>query len=252
MRVLAAAMTALLTLTSCLWATPAAAATSSASGSAWTDVTYRDRAGTEATYHLFSPAGQARGVLVYLDGDGQHAVDHPDVDVLGGQDGLVAVAAQRGLAVVVPRAPGSTQTWWQESPERNAAFVDELTHTIANFLGVPESNVWLVGYSGGAQLLSKHLLAQEPDLCTGGAVLLGGGGRPQSIPRAPTCPAWWITGTEDTAGYDALSDARAGAGAYAATGGDVRLSTPAGVDHDEVRSALPEMVGGAIDQFTRP
>lgn len=241
-----------------LAAVPAGAATASATPApasvgavapAVEGVRFTDTAGTSSTYRLTNATG-ARGLLVYLDGDGQFAVDHPDSDLLGQPGGLEAAAAARGLAVLTPRTPDTaTGTWWREA-DRNAAYVDDLTRAVTAHLAVRE--VWFVTFSGGSQLLTKTLLARNPGLCTGGAVIVGGGGPPTTTASsgAPSCPLWWITGTDDTGdGYDALTDARRGAGTYWAAGAPALLSTPAGLDHADARTRIPTWTAGAIDHL---
>lgn len=260
MPIRAALATAMLTLvyvipaqpaTSATWtAVPPSASQTDTAGQTFRSVRFADRAGVSSTYHLTHPAG-ARGLLVYLDGTDQYAVDHPDGDILGGPDGLEALAAARGLAVLTPRAPDGRQ--WHTDLDRSGSWVADLMPAVAAYLGVSE--IWLVGYSSGAQLITKRLLPAHPDLCTGGAFIIGGGGAPSGqLDSNPSCPVWWITGDADrgqdaTDPYDALTDARAGARAYASTGATAIISTPPGVDHEDIRSRLPSITASGIDQL---
>lgn len=196
-------------------------------------------AGRTTTYDLLGTPTQLTGLIVYLDGDGMNGVTNPDQTPLGGPGGIVEVAARHGHQVLAIRTPSSDGTWWREL-ELNAALVDEVARKVAAETGA--LRIGLVGYSGGAQLLSKALLGRG--LCTSVAVLAGGGGT-QGTPAAPTgaCPALWATGTNDTGpgskdGYNALADAQEGSTAYAAAGWPATIWTPPGVDHDGIRTQL--------------
>lgn len=196
-------------------------------------------AGRTLTYDLLGAPDHLAGLVVYLDGDGMHALDDLSASPLGGAGGLVDVAARHGYQVIAPRAPSSDLTWWRDL-DANAAAIDELTRRITTEAGA--QRVALVGYSGGAQLAANALLGRG--LCTSVAVLAGGGGtHTPPAPPAATCPVLWATGTADTGagssdGYDALADARAGSAAYLRAGWPATIWTPVGVDHDAIRGQL--------------
>lgn len=170
---------------------------------------------------------------------------------LGGSGGLVDVAERRGLYVLSIRTPSTDATFWRDLG-RNTDYVTELAAKIAAELGT--TRVAWVGYSGGAQLLTKGVLARKPQACTLTAIAAGGGG-PQSVPNPPAdgaCPLLWATGTADVAaaapdGYDALRDAQAGAGAYAARGWPAMIWTPQGVDHAGIRTQLGSLLDFPAD-----
>ncbi len=196
-------------------------------------------AGRTLTYDLLGSPERLAGLVVYLDGDGMAAVGAPDQAPLGGAGGLVEAAGRHGFQVLSIRTPNSDGTWWRDL-DGNAAAVDELTRRIATETGA--QRVALVGYSGGAQLISKGLLSRG--LCSSVAVLAGGGGT-QTPPPPPgaACPALWATGTTDTGpgssdGYNALADARAGSAAYLRAGWAATIWTPADVDHAGIRPQL--------------
>lgn len=102
-----------------------------------------------------------------------------DSGPLGGPGGLVDIAERRGLYVLSIRTPSADGTFWRNLG-RNTDYAAELAARIAAEIGT--NRIAWVGYSGGAQLLSKGILSQQPQTCTLTAVVVGGGG-PQSSLR---------------------------------------------------------------------
>lgn len=213
---------------------------------------FRDAAGTSSTYHLYldqakATAGSVKGVAVYLDGDGMYGVTNPNSPwALAGTKGLVAQAASHGYALAAVHTPdrSGTPTFWEDG-KKNAAYVAALIRKLHNELGV--TSVWLVGYSGGAQLITQHLLPDHAaQFTTGGAVIMGGGGEPEAstsltatAQQRASFPLLWRTGSLDDGttaddGYNALADARRGHSWYASRGFTTAKEEPAGVDHDDL------------------
>ena len=219
-----------------------------------TTSTWTGTQGASAQVDLWAPADgtRARGVVVYLDGDGMHGVTHPqDAYALGGQSGIVAQAAARGYATVALTPPGGQRTWYGQG-DSNATLVRDVTSRVNTDLGV--DHTWWVGYSGGAQLISKYLLpAYGQAVPPGGALLLGGGGPPSRAAVPPVgYPMFWYTGADDTGagssdGYDALADARAGAQGYGARGARALIATPPG-DHDDVTGQMGAILTSVLPQ----
>lgn len=218
---------------------------------------FTDSAGTSSTFHLLGQPARMSGIVVYLDGDGMSGHDaaasgRGEQGPLDGTDGIVEAAVRRGFVVLSIRTPSSDGTFWRDM-DRNADYVDELTRHVSEQLGT--NQVALVGYSGGANLITRGLLVRHAGLCTVTAVVAGGGGA-QSVPPAPsrgTCPVLWATGTNDVAaaandGYDAISDARAGAAAYSARGWPAMIWTPVGVDHAGIRRQLGRLLDYQLGQ----
>lgn len=213
---------------------------------------YTDAAGTASTYHLYTSRavatkGSLDGLAVYLDGDGMYGYANPSSTwALGGSRGLVAQGAAFGYAVAAIRTPDrrGTPTFWEDGA-KNAAYVASLTSKLMADLQV--SSVWLVGYSGGSQLITKFLMPAHGAMFTqGGAIITGGGGRPSgtSLPTATpqqraTFPMLWRTGLDDDGttaddGYNALADARRGEASYRERGFTTAREEPAGVDHSDL------------------
>lgn len=207
---------------------------------------YTDSAGTSSTYHLFTSkvSGGLKGLAVYLDGDGMYGHTHPnDTWALGGTGGVVAKAGQYGYATLSIKTPNPDGTFWTAGAV-NASYVASLITAIRGELGV--TRTWLVGYSGGSQLITKYLIPARSATFTGGggAVITGGGGAPSGTPSINTAlktgfPMQWVTGSADDGttsedGYDALSDAKAGSAWYSTRGYNATRVEPAGLDHDDL------------------
>lgn len=210
------------------------------------NATFTDSTGLRSTYHLFTSKvqGPVRGVVIYLDGDGQYGVTRGVGGyALGGNTGLVAQAGAKGYAVAAPVSPDtSSRTWWRNG-SANARYVSQFVTQMQSELGVRE--VRLVGFSGGSQLITKHLLpGYSSQFTSGGALITGGGGAPRSAPSVPGFTLHWMTGSLDTGatasdGYNALADARRGHSAYKAAGAQATIAVPQGKDHGH----MPAMLG---------
>ena len=217
-------------------------------------------AGRTVSYHVWSAnTADPKGVVYYLDGDGQWGFDNPASPyALGGSDGIVANARQRGFVTVAVRTPDSSGTWWRNGRD-NADVVDAMMDQVVDQLSLDSSDQeWLVGFSGGAQQITQYFLPEYPDAVrNGGFVVLGGGGAPiasdTGISRMASrdVHGHWYTGAADTAGnsdegYDALGYARAGERAYAGRGVSTSAQYPAGVTH-ELDGRFGGVVGSVLD-----
>lgn len=197
-----------------------------------------------------APAPDGGGVLlVYLDGDGQVGARNPDSGVVAG---LAQRAGRLGWEVFVPTPPGGADTWWRDGAANAATVAGQIEAKAAE---VGASRVALITYSGGSQLATKWLMPSRPDLFSG-AVIVGGGGDPADDGGRAVAlpfPVWWVTGTDDTAanaedGYDAVSDARSGAEAYARAGTRVFWSSPR-MDHEQVREVVPALAVNGLSRM---
>jgi poly(3-hydroxybutyrate) depolymerase len=205
--------------------------------------------GLTSQYHLFGsgvPVDGPVGVLVQFHGDGAYEFHHPgSAHSLGGPSGIVAAAEEHGLLVLAVLSPDrhGTVTWWEDG-EDNAEFVrDLLEQELFARFDIDRSDIWLVGFSGGAQFITQFLLPRHPSLLEGGgAILFGGGGAPRVEP-APFPPdltarftMHWYTGADDRGTapewYDALTDAHRGRRWYDQQGFRTTFEAPAGVGHD--------------------
>ena len=195
------------------------------------------------------------GLVVYVDGTGEYGVDNPTASyALGGSDGLVAAAKQRNMVTLAVESPNQSCECWHTGD--TAAYADFLADLIEKqFAAYPIDEVWLAGFSSGAQEITRFLVPRHPELMRvgGGWVVFGGGGPPAASGSAVTAARMagvrghWFTGTADTAvPLTASWGARAGESWYAGRGVRVSSEYPSGVGHG-LFGKLGSTVGRMID-----
>ena len=219
-------------------------------------------AGTKSQYHVYAAGiGDPKGILFYLDGDGQWAFNNPTSPyALGGSKGVVAKARARSYITVVVKTPDrkGTATWWEDGA-KNAAYFDALRRKVQAKYPKAEQ-VWLAGYSGGAEFLTESYLPRYPAAISrgGGAILLGGGNAPyqkaKAFPKAKSAKfaMHWYTGAADTAknsdaGFNAIGQAKAGKSWYAKRGFRTTSKYPVGVGHD-LSGRFWAVIAAALDK----
>lgn len=216
------------------------------------NIPHESAAGTQGTYHLFTrdvDFSEPVGVVVRLHGDGAMEYHYPET-LLNCQ---AAVAAAHNMILVAPHSPSTsedgTARWWYEVP-KNVEWVTDLLYTdILPIENVDPDNIWWVGYSGGAEMITHGLIPLAPEMVTGGAVILGGGGIPDDLEEEGVrtdllndVPLHWIVGAEDdgtdeAAPWDAVEKAQQGATGYREQGLDTTLTVLEGVDHFDLPHA---------------
>lgn len=205
---------------------------------------------TTSSYHLFTRGvdfDEPVGVVVRLHGDGGAEFEDPD----GLLNCLAAVAASQNMMLLAPLTPDvqGEETWWEDI-STNLPWLNELlTQRVTQSYPVDPERVWWMGYSGGAEMITYGVLPRSPEVVTGGAVMLGGGGAPDAALEEPTSEQrrsldlTWVTGTLDDgsvpyASFDALTAAREGSAWYRQQGFEqVRAEYPEGEDHFSLQQA---------------
>jgi hypothetical protein len=201
-------------------------------------------------YHIWAaglPADGTAGLVVHLHGDDAYEHARPtDNYAFGGNRGGPAVANAKGYAFVSAKAPDATGTitWW-ENGVGNANYLAALLDELIATHDLDRGNVWLVGYSGGAEFITEHFvpLHGKAKITGGGAVIIGGGSAAVSTPVGwdstfkAAFPMHWVTGGQDDGTYaddsfDALAAATAGEAYYDGQGFTTTLTTPAGIGHE--------------------
>jgi hypothetical protein len=185
------------------------------------------------------------GLLVHVDGTGEYGVENPTSSyAIGGSTGLAAVARAHNMVLVAPFSPNrSCQCWERGDATGYASYLAALIGAVQTQYG--SDDLWVSGYSSGAQEATRFLFPAHPQLWTGGGgvIAIGGGGAPAA--RTTSIPASirdgvamrWNTGALDTGangGFNALSGpygAQAGERWYAGQGFDTAITVPAGVGH---------------------
>ncbi len=238
-----------------------AGSASSGSGGSYTDQArqaFRARNGQSGQYLLYAGGiDRARpvGLVVYVDGTGEYGVNNPNSSyALGGSSGLVASARSRNMITLAVESPNQSCECWHTGD--TSAYADFLAELIESQLAAfPVDEVWLTGFSSGAQEITRFLVPRHPELLRlgGGWVVFGGGGPPADGGAAVTSARMagvrghWFTGTADTAvPLTASWGAQAGERWYAARGVIASAEYPQGVGH-ALDGRLGRTVGQIID-----
>jgi hypothetical protein len=243
-------------------AAPAAAgASTGGSGGTFTDQARRSfTAGNGQTGNYLLYAGgidpaKPVGLVVYVDGTGEFGVDNPTSSyALGGSSGLVASSRARNMMTLAVESPNQSCECWHTGD--TSGYADFLAGLIESQLSkYPVSEVWLSGFSSGAQEITRFLVPRHPELMRlgGGWVVFGGGGPPADGGSAVTAARMagvrghWFTGTADTSvPLTASFGAQAGERFYAGRGVVTSSEYPAGVGH-ALDGRLGRTVGQLID-----
>lgn len=215
--------------------------------------------GGEKVAERFYPAARApkKGLVVYLDGDGQDLHDTDGASTtpggLTGPGSVVEAARSRGYDVLSVRSPGY-DLWWTDDTTgadgvppvegglNRAGKISYLTEAIDRVRAERRANtetLWLVGYSGGSEFITEFFFpAYANEMRKGGFLVFGGGDVPEQGLRADSFSAAskqnlslnWVTGLDDVPrdspdqrdpfgkGYDGIGHARDGHDGYNAAG----------------------------------
>lgn len=190
--------------------------------------------GTTSQYAVYAghlDGKRPKGVLFYLHGDGYPEFAREDSAYV--LESFRQVARERGLLLVAPVTPDkSTKTWWRD--EDSTAWLRAFILDVYKRHGVGRDNVWLAGFSGGAEETTNFLMAENSDLFAGGGALMVGGGSfdPESDfspqPGAGLKSKFamvWLVGSQDSPGkggldgsFDAVGESAAALRTYRGIG----------------------------------
>ncbi|WP_049152998.1 hypothetical protein, partial [Cardiobacterium hominis] len=206
-------------------------------------------AGQTGTYRL-SAVGNSDahpdGLICYLHGDS--AEEYHGTPSLAHYGEL---SANRGGLLLSVKTPDSTTGNWSKNGEDNAQYLRALIEDIYSKYNIDKGKIWFVGYEGGADLITNHLLPQHNDLFSGGGALMIGGGNVKSPLTFSKTPSQelkehfqmkWLTGSEDT---DGLVAAQQGQARYSEAGFHTQRENIPGVDRSE--SGRGEYGAGVLD-----
>src|SRR4051794_19717324 len=241
-------------------AQPQSGGTSGGAGGAFVDQgrqTYSAGNGRSGRYLLYAGGidpGRPVGLVVYVDGSGEFGVDNPDSSyALGGPSGLVAADRSRNVITLAVESPDQgCECWHTGDTAGNADFLADL---VENVMAVyPVGELWLAGFSSGAQEITRFLVPRHPELMRlgGGWVVFGGGGPPDgstglTAAQMSGVRGHWFTGTADgSVPLTASWGAQPGGGWYPSHGVVTSQDWAAGVGH-ELGGRLGSTVGRLVD-----
>ncbi|QGU07312.1 hypothetical protein COCCU_06885 [Corynebacterium occultum] len=174
--------------------------------------TFTSSDGQSGQYHLINdhvdPLEPA-GMIVQLHGDGAAEFGNFTQGVEGKLSRVQAVAREQNMVLLAARTPSHDEgdpTWWRGGGLAKSNYLAELINAVGyGGNNIDRSQVWFTGYSGGAEQLSYHFLAQHLDLVDGGGALLVGGGGNGVVSNASShlpenFRLHWLTGSEDVTG----------------------------------------------------
>ena len=226
-------------------ATPAAQpaqtaqATQAASGVAATRtnqtfLSYTSPAGTTSQYHVYAEGvdfSKPVGVVFYFDGDYWRNDQSKVYDPSGELAQMAASAAAQNMLFVPVISPDANRydagvTWWEDM-ERNGEFFRSFASSYIAANGVDSSNVWTMGYSGGAEFITYELNTKPQTWRNGGgSIMVAGGGLDEGTPSAAlkSQPMFWYANSNDGSGetypqtWSARGAVEGGYDAYLAAG----------------------------------
>lgn len=192
-----------------------APATQTASGVAATRtnqtfLSYTSPAGTTSQYHVYAEGvdfSKPVGVVFYFDGDywrnDQSKVYNPSGELAK----MAASAAAQNMLFVPVISPDTNRydagvTWW-ENMDRNGEFFRSFASSFIAANGVDSSNVWTMGYSGGAEFITYELNTKPQTWRNGGgSIMIAGGGLDEGTPSAAlkSQPMFWYANSNDGSG----------------------------------------------------
>ena len=175
-----------------------------------TFLSYTSPAGTTSQYHVYADGvdfSKPVGVVFYFDGDYWRNDQSKVYDPSGELAQMAASAAAQNMLFVPVISPDTNRydagvTWWEDM-ERNGEFFRSFASAFIAANGVDSSNVWTMGYSGGAEFITYELNTKPQTWRTGGgSIMVAGGGLDEGTPSAAlkSQPMYWYTNANDGAG----------------------------------------------------
>ena len=214
-------------------------ATQAASGVAATRtnqtfLSYTSPAGTTSQYHVYAEGvdfSKPVGVVFYFDGDYWRNDQSKVYDPSGELAQMAASAAAQNMLFVPVISPDTNRydagvTWW-ENMDRNGEFFRSFASSFIAANGVDSSNVWTMGYSGGAEFITYELNTKPQTWRNGGgSIMVAGGGLDEGTPSAAlkSQPMFWYANSNDGTGetypqtWSARGAVEGGYDAYLAAG----------------------------------
>ena len=166
-----------------------------------TFLSYTSPAGTTSQYHVYAEGvdfSKPVGVVFYFYGDYWRNDQSKVYDPAGELAQMAASAAAQNMLFVPVISPDTNRydagvTWWEDM-ERNGEFFRSFASAFIAANGVDSSNVWTMGYSGGAEFITYELNTKPQTWRNGGgSIMVAGGGLDEGTPSAAlkSQPMYW-------------------------------------------------------------
>lgn len=199
-----------------------------------TFLSYTSPAGTTSQYHVYAEGvdfSKPVGVVFYFDGDYWRNDQSKVYDPSGELAQMAASAAAQNMLFVPVISPDANRydagvTWWEDM-DRNGEFFRSFASSFIAANGVDSSNVWTMGYSGGAEFITYELNTKPQTWRNGGgSIMIAGGGLDEGTPSAAlkSQPMFWYANSNDGTGetypqtWSARGAVEGGYDAYLAAG----------------------------------
>ncbi|MEN8905466.1 MAG: hypothetical protein ABF289_05855 [Clostridiales bacterium] len=141
--------------------------------------TYKSQLNYTGQYHLYEDMklNKNTGIMIYFHGDNAN-------DFNKGKNSkrlnlLVDVSKEHNLIPIALKTPTKDLTWWKNIESNSEYINDFFINFILKKYDINKNRVLLVGYSGGAELLSEYFIYKYGQyILNGGAILFAGGSKP--------------------------------------------------------------------------
>ena len=225
---------------------------------------YTSAAGTTAQYHVYAnnlDYSKPVGVVFYFDGDywqrNESKVYTPDQGMLAAMGKIANARNMVFVPFISPDtdASGDGITWW-ENMDRNGEFFRSFASAFVSENNLDSSQVWTMGYSGGAEFITYELTDHNTDWRKGGgSIMVAGGDSDGSVEADATTkasPMYWWVGANDTSGntnpvtWSARGAVESGYASYLNAGfSDARVKLIDGFSHHDYD--LPHILASSLD-----
>ena len=225
---------------------------------------YTSPAGTTSQYHVYAnnlDYSKPVGVVFYFDGDywqrDESKVYTPDEGMLAAMGKIANARNMVFVPVISPdtNASGDGITWWEDM-DANGEFFRSFAKSFVSQNNLDASQVWTMGYSGGAEFITYELTDHNTSWRNGGgSIMVAGGDSDGSVDADATTkasPMYWWVGAKDTSGntnpvtWSARGAVESGYNAYLGAGfSDARVKLIDGFSHHDYD--LPHILASSLD-----
>ena len=225
---------------------------------------YTSPAGTTSQYHVYAnnlDYSKPVGVVFYFDGDywqrDESKVYTPDEGMLAAMGKIANARNMVFVPVISPdtNASGAGITWWEDL-DANGEYFRSFAKSFVSENNLDASQVWTMGYSGGAEFITYELTDHNTSWRNGGgSIMVAGGDSDGSVDADATTkasPMYWWVGAKDTSGntypvtWSARGAVESGYNAYLGAGfSDARVKLIDGFSHHDYD--LPHILASSLD-----